>query len=148
MKENKIGNLSGKLDGKTHKLPIRIYYEDTDFSGRVYHANYLKFCERGRTDFLRLLEIHQDILAQLDVPLFFVVRHMDIDFLAPAKMDDVINVHTQLTLLKGVRFILEQHIYCEDVLLFKAVVTCAIVNDKGKPTRIDADTKDKFISIL
>lgn len=137
-------NLSGHLDGKTHKLPIRIYYEDTDFSGRVYHANYLKFCERGRTDFLRLIEIHQDTLANLDVPLFFVVRHMDIDFLAPAKMDDIIEVQTQLKLLKGVRFILEQHIYCGDILLFKALVTCAIVNEAGKPTRIDGDTKAKF----
>lgn len=141
-------NLSGKLYDKTHKLPIRIYYEDTDFSGRVYHANYLKFCERGRTDFLRLLEIHQDVLANLATPLFFVVRHMDIDFLAPAKMDDIINVHTQLTLLKGVRFVLEQHIYCAETLLFKAVVTCAIVNDKGKPSRIDADTKAKFLPLL
>ena len=141
-------NLSGKMDGVMHKLPIRIYYEDTDFSGRVYHANYLKFCERGRTDFLRLLEIHQDVLAQLTVPLFFVVRHMDIGFLAPAKMDDVIEVQTSLQRLKGVRFVLEQHIYCQDVLLFTARVTCAIVNDKGKPTRIDADTKAKFSALV
>uniref|UniRef100_A0A2A4Z568 Tol-pal system-associated acyl-CoA thioesterase n=1 Tax=OCS116 cluster bacterium TaxID=2030921 RepID=A0A2A4Z568_9PROT len=141
-------DLSGKMQGVTHKLPIRIYYEDTDFSGRVYHANYLKFCERGRTDFLRLLEIHQDVLAQLDVPLFFVVRHMDIDFLAPAKMDDVIEVQTKLQTLKGVRFVLEQHIYCQDILLFKAVVTCAIVNEAGKPTRIDADTKAKFAALV
>lgn len=141
-------DLSGKMEGVTHKLPIRIYYEDTDFSGRVYHANYLKFCERGRTDFLRLLQIHQDVLAQLDVPLFFVVRHMDVDFLAPAKMDDVIEVHTKLQLLKGVRFVLEQHIYCQDNLLFKTVVTCAIVNDAGKPTRIDADTKAKFSALV
>lgn len=140
--------LSGKMDGVVHKLPIRIYYEDTDFSGRVYHANYLKFCERGRTDFLRLLEIHQDVLAQLNVPLFFVVRHMDVDFLAPAKMDDIIEVQTKLQLLKGVRFVLEQHIYCQDIVLFKTVVTCAIVNDAGKPTRIDAVTKAKFLALL
>lgn len=143
-----IDELGGKLDGKIHKLPIRIYYEDTDFSGRVYHANYLKFCERGRTDFLRALEIHQDVLAQLDVPLFFVVRHMDIDFLAPAKMDDIIDVQTELKILKGVRFVLEQHVYCGTQLLFKALVTCAIVNAAGKPSRIDADTKAKFTSLL
>lgn len=141
-------DLSGRLDGVVHKLPIRIYYEDTDFSGRVYHANYLKFCERGRTDFLRLLEIHQDVLAQLDVPLFFVVRHMDIDFLALAKMDDIIEVQTKLQILKGARFVLEQHIFCQDILLFKAVVTCAIVNEAGKPTRIDADTKAKFSTLI
>lgn len=141
-------DLSGLLDGKIHKLPIRIYYEDTDFSGRVYHANYLKFCERGRTDFLRLLEIHQDVLAQLDVPLFFVVRHMEVDFLAPAKMDDIIEVQTQLKLLKGVRFVLEQQVYCQGNILFKAVVTCAIVNDMGKPSRVDADTKAKFMSLV
>lgn len=141
-------DLSGKLDGDVHKLPIRIYYEDTDFSGRVYHANYLKFCERGRTDFLRLLEIHQDILAQLDVPLFFVVRHMDVDFLAPAKMDDIIEVQTKLRSLKGVRFVLDQQVFCNDFLLFKTVVTCAIVNVAGKPTRIDGDTKAKFAVLL
>lgn len=141
-------DLSGKLDGDVHKLPIRIYYEDTDFSGRVYHANYLKFCERGRTDFLRLLEIHQDVLAQLDVPLFFVVRHMDVDFLAPAKMDDIIEVQTKLRSLKGVRFVLDQQVFCNDVLLFKTVVTCAIVNVAGKPTRIDGDTKAKFAVLL
>lgn len=143
-----MADLSGRLDGAIHKLPIRIYYEDTDFSGRVYHANYLKFCERGRTDFLRLLEIHQDVLAKLDVPLFFVVRHMDIDFLAPAKMDDVIEVQTKLQQLKGVRFILEQQVFCDGKVLFKAIVTCAIVNVSGKPTRIDPDTRNKFSSVL
>ena len=133
--------LCGKIVNKQHQLPIRIYYEDTDFSGRVYHASYLRFCERGRTDYLRLLNIHHDQLAQLEKPLFFVVRHMDIDFLSPAKIDDVIKVKTHFTQLKGVRFILEQHIYCNDLLLFKAVVTCAIVDDHGKPTRIDKATQ-------
>lgn len=136
--------LSGKLDGNIHTLPVRIYYEDTDFSGRVYHANYLKFCERGRTDYLRLLDIHHEKLALLDIPLFFVVRHMELDFFAPAQIDDILQIKTNMLTLKGVRFVLEQNVYCGSKLLFKAVVTCAIINDDGKPSRIDADTRAKI----
>lgn len=136
--------ISGAFERNIHILPLRIYYEDTDFSGRVYHANYLKYCERGRTDYLRLLDIHHERLAKLEVPLFFVVRHMDIDFLAAAKIDDILQIKTHLVALKGVRFVLEQKVYCADDLLFKAVVTCAIINGQGKPTRIDADTRTKF----
>ncbi|MCJ8324361.1 MAG: YbgC/FadM family acyl-CoA thioesterase [Rhizobiales bacterium] len=136
--------LSGSFNGKIHSLSVRIYYEDTDFSGRVYHANYLKYCERGRTDYLRLLDIQHEQLASLDVPLFFVVRHMELEFLAPAKIDDILQIKTHLVALKGVRFILAQNVYCGSDLLFKAVVTCAIINGQGKPTRIDADTRAKF----
>ncbi len=134
--------LGGKIVEKQHILPIRIYYEDTDFSGRVYHASYLRFCERGRSDYLRLLDIHHDKLAMLDKPLFFVVRHMDIDFLLPAKIDDVIEVKTHFISLKGVRFVLMQEVHCADKILFKAVVTCAIIDSNGKPTRIDAATNE------
>lgn len=135
-------DLSGEMIEKTHMLAIRVYYEDTDFSGRVYHANYLKFCERGRTDFLRVNNIHHQRLARLEKPLFFVVRHMDIDFLAGAKIDDILSVKTKLVLLKGVKFILHQSIECDGVLMFEAKVTCAIVNAAGKPSRIDKETQN------
>ncbi len=134
-------DLSGKIIKQQHTLPIRIYYEDTDFSGRVYHANYLRYCERGRTDFLRCLNIHHSDLENQETPQFFIVRHMDINFLAPAKIDDIIEVKTTLTKLKAASFILNQTVYNQETLLFQSTITCALVNKTGKPSRINPETR-------
>ena len=92
-------HLSGRIVDGVHRLPIRIYYEDTDFTGLVYHASYLRFMERGRSDFIRLLGIDQGELFEQtakEAPGFhFVVRSMKLDFLKPARVDDVIEVVTQ-----------------------------------------------------
>ena len=90
-------DLAGRIEGESHILPIRVYYEDTDFAGHVYHANYLKFCERGRSDFIRLLGIdHQSLAAaKMGEPGVFVVRHIEIDYLKPAQVDEVLEVVTR-----------------------------------------------------
>ena len=95
--------MDGAFTDKIHKLDVRVYYEDTDFSGVVYHANYLKFAERGRSSFLRLAGvIHSDLLTY-EPPLAFVVRGMNIEFVAPARIDDVLVVETIFTTARGPR---------------------------------------------
>src|SRR3954463_9247192 len=91
-----------------HRFPVRIYYEDTDFSGNVYHAAYLKFFERGRTEFLRDLGIHHSELAKDGIA--FAVRGMNIQFLGAAHIDDLLSVHTRVGAVSGARLTLEQAI--------------------------------------
>jgi tol-pal system-associated acyl-CoA thioesterase len=85
----------GRLDGGTHLLPVRVYYEDTDFSGVVYHASYLRFMERGRTELLRATGVDQSELHGTEEGLSFAVRRMRIDYLKPARMDDVLTIETR-----------------------------------------------------
>src|SRR5437773_2920087 len=98
-------NLDGEIRDGRHHMQVRVYYEDTDFSGIVYHANYLRFMERGRSNYLRLLGADQRALfaqAEQEAPGFaFVVRSMNIDFLRPARMDDVLEVVTSYQEVKG-----------------------------------------------
>ena len=133
--------LSGRLEGNQHHLLQRVYYEDTDFSGVVYHARYLHFLERGRTDYLRCLGVHQRQLAEAgdDAFLAFVVRHMDIDFKASARMDDVLEIVTWCEEIRGARLVLGQKINCDDRLLIAARVTVAMVNTDGRARRLPAD---------
>ena len=100
-------DLAGRIEGKVHVLPIRVYYEDTDFSGAVYHANYLKFCERARSDCLRLLDIHH---SELHGTASFVVRRMVCDFLKPALIDDLLEVETRFGEFGGARMELSQSV--------------------------------------
>jgi acyl-CoA thioester hydrolase len=131
-------SLDGEIrDGKHHQL-IRVYYEDTDFSGIVYHASYLRFMERGRTNYLRLIGADQRVLfeqAAMEVPGFaFVVRHMSIDFKKPAHMDDVLTVVTATEEVRGASVLLHQKIIREDDLIIEARVQVALVSDgKAKP---------------
>ena len=91
----------------THVLPLRIYYEDTDFSGRVYHASYLRFFERGRTEWLRARGFEHSTLSGQD-GVVFAVRNLNIEYLAPALMDDAVEVTTRLSGLKGALIVFEQ----------------------------------------
>ena len=95
--------MSGRFFELTHHLDVRVYYEDTDFSGVVYHANYLKYAERARSDFLRLAGVKHSELLALEKPLAFVVTKMDMDFLAPARIDDDLLVSSVCIFAKGVR---------------------------------------------
>ncbi|MEX3010397.1 tol-pal system-associated acyl-CoA thioesterase [Hoeflea sp. TYP-13] len=133
--------LSGSLEGNIHRLLQRVYYEDTDFSGVVYHARYLHFLERGRTDYLRCLGVHQGQMAETegDERLAFVVRHMDIDFRASAKMDDVLEIVTRTEKIGGARLVLGQEIQREGKTMIAAIVTVAIVNRGGRPRRLPGD---------
>ena len=131
-------HLSGRLTDYGHALDVRVYFEDTDFSGVVYHARYLHFLERGRTDFLRLKGIGHRALAEgaFGEPMAFAVRHMDIDFLRPARIDDVLTVETRTVLLGGARIILDQRIFAGDTMLVEAKVKVAVISPEGKPRRM------------
>ena len=124
-------HLDGEIRSGRHVMPVRVYYEDTDFSGIVYHANYLRFMERGRSNYLRLLGADQRSLfeeAQQEAPGFaFVVRSMTIEFLKPARMDDVLDVITSYGEVKGASITLQQRILRGDELLIEAQVRVAFV---------------------
>jgi acyl-CoA thioester hydrolase len=123
-------------DGRLY-WPVRVYYEDTDFSGAVYHASYLRFMERGRTEFLRSYGIFQSALmseAERD-GVGFVVRHMEIDFRKPARMDDSLAVETVLSELGGASLDMEQRILRKDEILVAARVRIACVA-QGRPQRL------------
>ena len=126
-----------------HTLPIRIYYEDTDFSGVVYHASYLRFLERGRTELLRDLGVHQSALHGDEEALAFAVRRMTIDWLKPAKMDDVVTVETRISEIKGASLVLNQRIVLGDLVLLTADVLVALVQN-GKPARLTPALRAKL----
>jgi acyl-CoA thioester hydrolase len=128
-----------------HRLSIRIYYEDTDFSGVVYHASYLRFLERGRTETLRDRGIDQAALYGDGGAgaLSFAVRHMAIDWLKPARMDDVVSVETRIGEIKGASLMLHQRILRGEDILMTAEVLVALVAD-GKPARMPPSLRAKL----
>jgi acyl-CoA thioester hydrolase len=136
-------DISGRFEGKMHILPIRVYYEDTDFSGAVYHANYLKFCERARSDCLRLLGIHH---SEMHGTASFVVRRMVCDFLKPALIDNLLEVETRFVEFAGARMELTQTVMCNGKKLFEAQVTVALVDGQGKPKRLPPEMTKTFLS--
>jgi acyl-CoA thioester hydrolase len=125
-------HLSGEIRDGRHILPVRVYYEDTDFSGMVYHASYLRFMERGRTDYLRLLGADQRALfeqTEKEAPGFaFVVRSMQIEFLKPARMNDVLEIVTEPQEVKGASIALKQHVRRDGETLVEAKVRVAFVS--------------------
>jgi len=125
----------GVFDGKVHLLPIRVYYEDTDFSGIVYHANYLRYFERGRSDFLRLAGISHTELRALDQPVAFAVVHMDISFKKAARIDDALVVRTYYEAMTGARFIARQRIDRGDDLVVEAIVQAVCIDAQGRARR-------------
>jgi acyl-CoA thioester hydrolase len=126
---------AGRFEGKTHILPVRVYYEDTDFSGIVYHASYLRFMERGRTDFLRLAGLSQGALWEGEDPCAFVVRKMTIEFLKPARVDDALTVQTAFSAKGALRLIGDQTILRGAEPLIRASVEVVAIDDKGRPRR-------------
>ena len=128
-----LPHLNGEIRDGRHHMQVRIYYEDTDFSGVVYHANYLRFMERGRTNHLRLMGAEQHALfaqAESEAPGFaFVVRSMRIDYLKPAQMDDVLDVVTWPVAVKGASITLAQEVRRGEDLLVKAEVRVAFISE-------------------
>jgi acyl-CoA thioester hydrolase len=127
--------LSGLFADGVHRLTVRVYYEDTDFSGIVYHANYLKYFERGRTDQLRLAGVAQSELHAEGEGIAFAVRRMTIDWLKPARMDDVLTVETRTLEVKGATILIAQRILRGEEVLVTADVTVAAIRG-GRPVRI------------
>jgi acyl-CoA thioester hydrolase len=132
-------DLAGRLTSTGHELLQRVYFEDTDFSGRVYHARYLHFLERGRSDFLRLLGIHHRELAEEG--LGFAVTRVEIEFLLPAAIDDVVTVRTSAKEIGGARIGLRQEIFRGDERLVAASVTVALIGPKGRALRLPPDIR-------
>ena len=130
---------SGRMDGRTHVLPVRVYYEDTDFSGVVYHANYLKFFERGRSDLLRLSGFsHRRMAAEAD-PAAFVVTRIEIDFLRPARIDDALVVETCVNRLRGPRIFFSQRLLRDGEPICRAEVSAAAIHSDGRIRRPAAE---------
>jgi acyl-CoA thioester hydrolase len=140
-------DLAGRIEGGRHVLPVRVYFEDTDFSGLVYHASYLRWCERGRSDFLRLLGVrHADLIAPGEgaEPAAFVVRRLEIDYLRPARIDDVLEVVTECAGIGGAHILLAQHIRRDGAALCKLTVKVVLVSRSGQPMRLPAAARQAF----
>lgn len=134
--------LAGWLTELGHELLQRVYFEDTDFSGRVYHARYLHFMERGRSDYLRLLGIHHRKLAEDG--LTFAVSRIEIDFLRPALIDDVLTVLTQTKGATGARVVLKQKVMRGGEDLVSATVTVALIGPGARAIRLPPDIRAVF----
>lgn len=128
-----------------HSFPIRVYYEDTDLAGIVYYANYLRFIERARSEMVRSAGIDQS--AMKAAGLVFAVRRVEADYLSPAKYDDLIEVRTRLTNMKGVSFDMPQEVWRGETLLFRALVRVVVLNEAGRATRLPADIRAKIATL-
>ncbi len=137
-------DLAGRLVNSGHVLPVRVYFEDTDFSGVVYHGAYVHWCERGRSDFLRLLGVHHNELIDGSEPAAFVVRRMEFDFRAPARIDDVLEVHTNVESTRAADVWLSQIIRKDDKDICRARVQVVLVSQSGKPQRLSGRLRDAF----
>ena len=125
-----------------HHFPVRIYYEDTDFSGNVYHAAYLKFFERGRTEFLRDQGIHHSELAGQGIA--FAVRSMEISFDGAAHIDDLLTITTEVAAVSGARLTLKQAILRDRMVLTRATVVVAAIKTSGGPARMPKVVLERF----
>jgi acyl-CoA thioester hydrolase len=137
----------GRFEGKTFILPVRIYYEDTDLSTVVYHANYLRYMERGRTEFFRAIGMKASYLDGPE-PSAWALRKVEIEYLKPARIDDVVEVHTIARDLTGVRLTADQLIYCRGSLLTRGTVQACIITLTGRPRRIPQELRDKLLPFL
>jgi acyl-CoA thioester hydrolase len=117
-----------------HRFTVRVYYEDTDFSGNVYHSAYLHFFERGRTEFLRAIGVHHSELIEDGIA--FAVRSMAIEFDAPAHIDDLLMVETRVENLTSARLHLDQQIVRDGVVITRAKVLVVAINAAGRPARM------------
>ncbi|MEM9129365.1 MAG: tol-pal system-associated acyl-CoA thioesterase [Pseudomonadota bacterium] len=124
----------------THSFPIRVYYEDTDMAGIVYYANYLKYIERARSDWVREIGIDQNALKDNE-GVVFVVRRIEADYLSSAAFDDELTVETNVASKSGVRLVMEQTVMRGETRLFSALVTLVCVNSAGKPVLLPAEIR-------
>ncbi|UWQ48873.1 tol-pal system-associated acyl-CoA thioesterase [Leisingera caerulea] len=122
-----------------HEFPVRIYYEDTDMGGIVYHANYLRFIERARSDWVRGIGVDQN--AMRESGLIYVVRRIEADYLAPAKFDEELLVTTSMQNVTPARMVLSQEVTRDGKPLFRAQVTIVCITTGGKPARLPAEIR-------
>jgi len=139
--------ISGWWDGKEHLFPLRVYYADTDAGRVVYHARYLDFAERARTELMRTIDTDRIYRTDGD-GLLFVVRSADIDYRKSAALDDVLTVRTRLLRIGGASFAIEQQIWRGDELLAVLKITLVCVKAMGHPTRIPEPLREKLAELL
>ncbi len=139
--------LSGELTPFGHRLVARVYFADTDFSGVVYHARYLEFLERGRSDYLRLSGIHHTELldGRHGERIVWVLRRMEIDFRGPARIDDILTIDTRTEKISGARIFMAQQISRGDEVLIDAKVEAAIIGEIGRPKRFPKEWMERFL---
>lgn len=153
MTERKWPDIAGRIirdaTGQRHVLPVRVYFEDTDAGGVVYHASFVRYAERGRTDFLRLLGTDARRLidgSESREPAAFVVRRMNFDFYRPGRMDDLLEVETRVKELGGASVTLIQTISRNGQRLVEAEVMVVLVSMSGKPLRLSDAVRDAFLA--
>lgn len=126
---------AGRFEGREHRLPIRVYYEDTDFTGLVYHGAYVRFFERGRSDALRLMGVGHAELLDGDQPMAFVVSKLQLTYLKPARIDEELVVRTHYSAIKGPRLLISQTITRGADALCRAEVEVVSIHLDGRPRR-------------
>jgi acyl-CoA thioester hydrolase len=135
----------GVLAGDVHRFAVRVYYEDTDAAGIVYYANYLKFIERARTEMMRLYGVEHE-KARQSGGTAFIVRRCEIEYIAPARLDDELVVETRLKELGGATILLSQDVLRDATLLVRASVLIASVGAQGRPVRLPAELRSMLTS--
>lgn len=145
---DELGPAGSLGDDGLHVMPVRVYYEDTDASGIVYHANYLRFIERARTDVLRCAGLDHRRMMDAEDSTAFAVRQMDIRFHAPARLDDALEVRTRFTELRGARIRAAQSVWRGETLLFEAQVEVAVLDGAGRARRIPAFVRDALAAYV
>jgi acyl-CoA thioester hydrolase len=127
----------------SHRFELRVYYEDTDLAGIVYYANYLRFIERARTEWVRALGVDQ-VRLKAEAGIVFAVRRIEADYLAPARFDDVLTVETTVRVVTGARIVLGQDVWRDDARLFASEVTLVAMDATGRPARIPAEFRGRI----
>ncbi len=127
----------------SHSILVRVYYEDTDLAGIVYYANYLKYIERGRTEYVRAHGVDQAKLRE-KTGIVFAVRRVEADYISPAKFDDELTVSTVVTGATGVRVVMHQQVLRGDEVLFDATVTLVALAADGRPARLPAELRQRL----
>lgn len=127
-----------------HDFPVRIYYDDTDAGGVVYHANYLKLCERARTEFLRSMGFENTRIRE-DHGIIIVVKSLEAEYLSPSRLDDLLTIQTRLLSVKNTSFVMEQKAIRNNACIFSMNIVLVCVNEQGRPTKIPDAVKESFL---
>jgi len=125
-----------------HSVEYKVYYEDTDAGGIMYHARYVNWCERARLEFMHALDL--DFQTMTEQGVLIVVRHLEADYFKPAKLEQKLRVESAIIELKNSSFLMKQSIFCQDSMLFSMTVTLVCVGKDGKPIRIPENIRHKF----
>ncbi|HVY88009.1 MAG TPA: YbgC/FadM family acyl-CoA thioesterase [Hyphomonadaceae bacterium] len=139
---------AGRFCGREHILPLRIYYEDTDFSGVVYHANYVRYLERGRSEFIRAIGASHTSLLRLAQPATFMVSALNLRFVRPARIDDRLEVRTLMEAVRGARVVCRQAVTRGNELILEAEVENVCVTLEGRPRKPPAELLQRVRAYL